>query len=243
MNIILFTRHELDTGLSRDDERIRHIRQVLKCGPGDWFDAGIPDGPRGKARIVSIEDGGVTFEYELGREPPDLYPITLIIGMARPQTARRLLRELTSLGVERMWFAITDRSEKGYGKSKLWTSGEFRRHMRQGAEQAFSTRLPDVQRFESLDDALKRIGSERREGDHAKAALDNYEATCRLSEWNVVEKRMALVIGAERGWSGRERDLLRSSGFVLVGLGGRVLRVETAAVAAVTILLQKLGVM
>ena len=46
---------------------------------------------------------------------------------------------------------------------------------------------------------------------------------------------VTLALGPERGWSAAERNLLRSQGFTLVHLGTRVLRVETAVVAAVTL--------
>jgi RsmE family RNA methyltransferase len=42
-----------------------------------------------------------------------------------------------------------------------------------------------------------------------------------------------LAIGPERGWSTQERDFLRANGFSLCHMGQRVLRVETAVVAAV----------
>ena len=44
-----------------------------------------------------------------------------------------------------------------------------------------------------------------------------------------------LALGPERGWSARDRDALRSAGFTLVHLGQRVLRLETAVVAATAI--------
>ncbi|HEY1848006.1 MAG TPA: RsmE family RNA methyltransferase, partial [Opitutaceae bacterium] len=46
---------------------------------------------------------------------------------------------------------------------------------------------------------------------------------------------LALAFGPERGWSGAERDLLRARGFTLAHLGTRVLRTETAVVAALAI--------
>jgi RsmE family RNA methyltransferase len=242
MNLILLTKAELDAGLDHADERIIHIRDVLKCGPEDWFDIGIIDGARGKARMTLSEDGSAVFDYSMGEAPPDLFPITLIVGMPRPQTARRLLREMTSIGVRRLWFAVTDRSEKGYASSKLWTTDEYKRHVKQGAEQAFCTRLPDVQRFDSLNEAVAAASAQ---GDGDRIALDNYEAKGRLAEWHPTDNGggVTLVLGAERGWSGSERDMLRTNDYDMFDLGNRVLRVETAAIAASTIVLAKLGVM
>ena len=52
-----------------------------------------------------------------------------------------------------------------------------------------------------------------------------------------------LAVGPERGWSPRERELLREAGFRFVHLGERVLRVETAVVAAVSLVRARLGLM
>ena len=47
-------------------------------------------------------------EFELNETDPPLYPIELIVGLSRPQTNRRILREATSLGVRRLSFVQTD---------------------------------------------------------------------------------------------------------------------------------------
>jgi RsmE family RNA methyltransferase len=52
---------------------------------------------------------------------------------------------------------------------------------------------------------------------------------------------VVLAIGAERGWSDRERDLLEEAGFLRLSLGDRALRTETACVAATVIAIEKIG--
>ena len=110
----------------------------------------------------------------------------------------------------------------------------------QGAEQAFCTRLPDIERFDSL---IEAVAAASEHGQIDKVALDNYEARGRLSEWDPSSERVTLCLGAERGWSSPERDMLRENDYDIFDLGERVLRVETAAIAATTIILAKLGVM
>lgn len=231
MNIILFSQDELDNGLSRGDRRVDHILNVLRFTTGDWFDAGILNGTRGKARMASMNQEWVRFDWKPGDLPLPPYPITVLLGMPRPQTARRILRELTALGVAAIWFAQSDRSEAGYGTSKLWTTGEWERHLVTGAEQAFCTHIPTVERYDSIEQTVAVI-----ESGTLCLALDNYEFKGSLARVDVGERNIVLAIGAERGWSSRERDILRSARFQLVSLGPRVLRVETAAIAAVSIL-------
>lgn len=80
-----------------------------------------------------------------------------------------------------------------------------------------------------------------------RVALDNYEGVIPLLSYTVsgynpaAPPEMALAIGGERGWSAEERHALRQQGFTLAHLGERVLRTETAVVAALAILKAKLG--
>ena len=237
MNIVLFTLEETSRPLPLQDHRAQHILRVLRRGAGDSFDAGLIEGPRGKVTILAIDDAALRLDFSWGDEPPPLDPITLIVGLPRPQTARKILEEATALGVEAMHFVKTQRAEASYASSGLWTKDEWRRHLIDGAAQAFSTRLPRVtwgQTVGEVLDALPRDGT--------RLALDNYEAKVALSQ-AVLTTRVTIALGSERGWSSQERDLLRSQGFEIAHLGERVLRLETACVAAVAITKAKLGLM
>jgi RsmE family RNA methyltransferase len=235
MNIVLFTPEETSRPLSLQDRRAQHVLGVLRRGVGEEFDAGLIDGPRGKATIVAIDVSSLRLDFAWGAEPPTLDPITLIVGLPRPQTARKILEEATALGVEAMHFVTTRRGEASYARSKLWTTDEWRRHLVDGAAQAFSTRLPHVTSGEALGDVLNSLALGA-----TRLALDNYEASVPLSQ-AAVSAPLALALGPERGWSPEEREFLRASGFELVRLGERVLRLETACVAAVAIAKAKLG--
>jgi len=162
----------------------------------------------------------------------------LIVGLPRPQTARDILRDATALGVETLHFATTERGEPNYARSTLWSSGEWRRHLLAGAAQAFSTHVPGVTHGRSLTETLLTLAPD---GD--RLALDNYESAGPLSQRAGVTSRVTLAVGSERGWSEAERTLLRARGFDFVHLGERVLRTETACIAALTLVRAKLGLM
>jgi RsmE family RNA methyltransferase len=52
---------------------------------------------------------------------------------------------------------------------------------------------------------------------------------------------ITVAVGPERGWSGRERELLEKAGFQRLSLGKRALRTETACVAAAILAMEKIG--
>jgi len=237
VNIILFSPSEVELPLSRQDNRARHILAVLRRQPGDSFDVGLIDGPRGKATLVEVRDADLRLAFTWGQPPPPLAPIRLILGLPRPQTARDLLREGAALGVAGMDFVRTTRAEASYAQSSLWTSDEWRQLLTAGAAQAFCTRLPAVRHGHALADAIAALPA-----GCVRLALDNYEASAALADLALpAAPAVALALGAERGWSDDERALLREKEFRFVHLGARVLRMETACIAAVTLVKARQG--
>ena len=244
MNLILFNSAETERPLPRSDPRAIHVLDVLRRCEGDVFDAGLVDGPRGKATVVAIGAEALTLSFAWGAPPPPLDPITLIVGLPRPQTARKILQEATALGVTAMHFVATEKSEASYAHSTLWSSGEWRRHLIAGAEQAFDTRLPQITWSRSLAEVVAALPTAA-----TRLALDHYEAASPLSGCHLIDdNRIAaaaadavLAFGPERGWSARDRAFLRASGFALAHLGTRVLRTETAVVVAVALVKARLG--
>lgn len=243
MNLILFESDEIAKPLARSDPRAIHIFDTLRMKTGDRFDAGVVNGPRGKALITSIDATaiGLEFTIAIGARSPD--PIDLIVGMPRPQTARRILHDASALGARRIAFVATARSDPNYAKSRLWESGEWRRHLVDGAQQAFDTRIPLVGHGMSLATAINdAVAGEM-------IAFDNYEATAGFAavlragtrEKLHAGNSVTLAFGPERGWDTVDRERLRTSGFILASLGSRVMRTETAIVSAVAVLRAELG--
>ena len=237
MNIILFAKDELDIPLPLDDPRSTHVLKVIGCGKGDSFDIGLIDGPRGKARIAAIGKYGLRLEFHFSSSIPQLYPVVMLIGLPRPPSARRILKDLTAQGAAELHFVTTDRGEKSYLNSRLWSRQEYQRLLREGAEQAFCTRLPKVAVHTSLMACLELLEEET-----DRLALDNYESILSLRDYRPLHARCILAVGSERGWSSAERDLLRERGFILVSIGERVLKTETACIAGLVLVLDKLGI-
>ncbi len=235
MNLVLFESAELESPLPLADPRAQHILNVLRRAPGDTFIAGLVNGPLGTATLLSADTDTLHLAFTPEREPPPLPPITLLVGLPRPQTARDLLRDATTLGVACIHFVTTERADPNYAASSLWTTGEWHRHLLAGAAQACDTRLPKVTWTHSLASALAALPASTH-----RLALDNYEATCALSAAipnpePQIPTQTTLALGPERGWGPADRTALRAAGFTLCSLGDRVLRLETAAVAALTL--------
>jgi 16S rRNA (uracil1498-N3)-methyltransferase len=228
MNLLLFDEEELGSPLLRGDERFIHIKTILKSKEGDTLEAGIVNGRRGVLTLETIGPDGIEYGFLPGdRSEPPLKPLTMIIGCPRPPTARRLVKDLVSLGAGRLVFTDTDLNEKSYLQAKLWRDGLFKGAVREGAMQGKSTLIPPVDRFFSLKKALESLaGGETR-------LVPDLPGGPKLShvlagDWPAGRKAVA-AIGPERGWTDREREMLADHGFRSVTLGDRVMRTESAA--------------
>ena len=254
MNIILFEAHELTRPLARKDERTIHLLKVLRKRVGDSFEAGILEGERGTGRIENIRlDGSVSFSLSLNEEIlPDLYPLCLAVGFARPIQIRRILRDLSSMGVEAVNFMGTELGEKSYRDTKLFSDGGARSAMIEGAAQARDTRIPLLRVYKNLDEWLnERPWDKTRDGEEYNPfkvrplliAADNIRPEGSMANLSALGQPMVLAIGSERGWTDGERERLESAGFLRLSLGDRALRTETACIVAATIALEKMGVL
>jgi 16S rRNA (uracil1498-N3)-methyltransferase len=233
LNLFLIDQPVVELIWEATDKRTVHLRKVLLAGNGDLVDFGVINGPRGKGKVNWLKDGRVKLDFQWEKQHPnDLLPISLWVGLSRPQTCRKILVQAAALGVAELIFFDSDKGEPSYGRSSLWKE-EWFELLIQGTEQAFACHLPSCQRVSGLDEALS-VSSFHCQ---TRLALDVYEADGPLSP--ITEDTVGpvqLVIGSERGWSARERDWLRQNDFALNHLGDRVLRVETAMVAAVGML-------
>ena len=238
MNLILFEEEEFNSELPFDDPRALHIRDILRLEQGADFAAGIIGGSTGRARLVSRSKSGWNLQFTSLGEPEPLHPLTLILGCPRPPVAKRLLKDMSSMGLREIRVCSTDLNEKSYMGSKLWREGLWREALIDGAVQGGSTLIPALRTGGNLERVLEDIppGTER-------IAFDNEEGLRDFSSWNEDSDFTAalIAIGPERGWSSRERVVLDSAGFRRLQLGKRILRTETACSAAAALMLASMG--
>lgn len=231
MNLLLFEERAPKYQIEKNDRRLDHVRNVLRCRIGDTLCIGAVNGPKGTARIEEIRENQLILSASWeNAPPPPLPPIELWIALPRPQTARKILFEGTTIGVSAIRFFMAARSDPAYARSSLWSTDEWRQCCWRGAEQAFDTRLPEVSMDESTEICLQRASSTP-----TRWALDVYEGNQGLCEQEPGTTPLILALGPERGWASSDRSLLRDNGFALLHLGNRVLRLETAALAALLI--------
>lgn len=242
--MILFEQSELGARLPKRDERAMHLVKVLRKRAGDSFDAGVLGGRLGSGRILDIgADGSLAYELDLSSDPPPRHPVRIAVGFPRPIQLRRLLRDLSSLGVAAVDLLSTDLGEKSYRDTTLLSDGGARAALVEGAVQARDTLLPSLAVYPSLDAWLRAAPwrSSAAAGDVLLVAPDNVRPAGSMADLPVRGGSVVLAVGSERGWSDRERDALEAASYLRLSLGSRALRTETACVAAAVLAMEKIG--
>jgi RsmE family RNA methyltransferase len=246
VNLILFEAHELGKALPRRDERSVHLLKVLHKKTGDTFEAGLLDGGSGSGRIEKVSiDGSISFSFETEAPPIPRLPVHVGVGFPRPIQIRRLLRDLSSLGIEAVNLFGTELGEKSYRDTKLLDSGGARAALIEGAAQSRDTTIPALGVFPDLADWLRERPWEK-SASRSRAvpllvAADNVRPEGAMSRLTPTMRPVVLAIGSERGWTDYERDLLEEAGFLRLSLGSRALRTETACIAAAVLAIEKIG--
>lgn len=235
MNIILFDKGT--RSFKAGDERYEHLKKVLHCQVGTIFRGGEINGQVGKCTITEFDKSNITFSFEGVTDDSNLHPLTVLLAQVRPICMKRILRELVSLGIEKMILTHSDLGEKSYSESSLYTTDEYKAIMINGAMQGGHTGVSQAIFSASIEEAVKSVDKEC-----TLLLLDNVVGASRFKELDLKNKKVCIAVGPERGWSDRERKFLIDYGFTPVLMGNHILRTETASVAAVALSLEAMDI-
>ena len=222
------------TELALPESAAAHLSRVLRLTIGDECVLCNGDGRDHAARIVAQDKRGVRVAIESDRVIDNESPlrITLLQGVARGEKMDLILQKATELGVSAIAPLWSQRSEvKLDGERAAKRLAHWRGVVTSACEQCGRARVPEVAAPVALAAALEAlpVGGLRLildpEGELALNAmsLDSHE-------------HVALAVGPEGGWSPTDREQLRAAGFQGLRLGPRILRTETAGLAALAIM-------
>ena len=218
-----------------------HICRVLRLGPGDLIELFDGTGNGYRARIVSGNPTSVRLAIEaafpLARESG--VRITLAQAMLKDRKMDDLLRPLTELGVDCWMPFYAARSVpviKGKGLDKRVVRWE--KIALEAVKQCRRGRIPEISPVETLDAVF-----EASDGFDLKLIFwEETPGAFQLPADALTDvKRVMVVIGPEGGFSEDEVRQARERGFLTAGLGPRILRAQTAALAAFTLVQYCLG--
>ncbi len=229
MNILLLTQQEK---ISEDTYEITqnkflHIKNILKVIINQKLFAGRLDGLMGDAIVHQINEDSIIVKTQFEKKPPSPLPITLILALPRPKMLKRILRNVSMLGVKEIYLINTYKVEKSFWNSELLKNKKYENYFLQGLEQSRDTVMPKLylkDRFKPfVEDELPGIIK----GSTALLAHPGKYPTFPQG----IRESLVLAIGPEGGFIDYEVSKLEEVGFKTVACGERILRMETAVVS------------
>ena len=216
-----------------------HLVRVLRLREGDECLLFNGDGHDYGARITSAGKREVTVlilsALRIDNESP--LRITLVQGIARGEKMDLILQKATELGVAGVVPVLAERTEV---KLDAERTGKRMAHwcsvIVSACEQSGRAQLPALAPPATLAAAAGVL-----HGIALKLILDPGGEHLLSSLLAPADHQLAIAIGPEGGWSPRDRERLRAAGFTGLRLGPRVLRTETAGLAAIAALQSRFG--
>jgi len=235
MNIILIENDELSEGhVVLNDHRAKHIVKVLKSRVGDSLRVGVVDGEMGEGTVTAVTAKFpfvVELTVQLTDQAPAVPALDLLLALPRPIMLKRVLSQVTALGVGRIYLVNANRVEKSFWDAGILEENEYRPHLIHGLEQAVDTRLPQIQTFRHfrpfVEDHLPQLAAEY---SHLLLAHPFTDQTLPRS-LSGGRKRILYAVGPEGGWVDFEVEKFLAAGMHPFSIGARVLKVDTAVVA------------
>ena len=222
-----------ETTAALTGEQAAHLIRVLRAEPGMEFDM-VAGGKLFRAVLTECANDIARFELLQEMEADGALPITLLLSVFKFDRMEWAIEKATELGVERIVPVIASRTEKHLALASAKRVERWRRIAREAAQQSRRSDVPAIEDAQPLKTALKR------EQAGAKLLLSESEQSVMLSaalrEESTREGRaLQMAFGPEGGWTQQEASLFEAEGWKSVSLGPRILRAETAAIAATAI--------
>jgi 16S rRNA (uracil1498-N3)-methyltransferase len=212
-----------------------HLVRVLRVRVGQEFDVTAGSDVR-RGRVVSVDENRV--EFELGEEVPTVAipNVTLVLSIFKFDRMEWAIEKCTELGVARIIPVIARRTEAHLAAAAEKRGERWVRIAKQAAEQSRRSAPPQISGPMKLKDAVGLSGKVRivlAESEEEVTLPDALAATAAGDD-------VVLAVGPEGGWADTEIDLFRQAGWASASLGGTILRAETAAIAAMAVVLSRL---
>lgn len=212
-----------------DEDSAHYLRAVLRLKKGQLITLfnGAGGEYQGQATEVSRKHVFVELQSFIDRSVESELQVILGLGISRGDRMDFAIQKSIELGITQITPLQTERTvvqikaEKGQNKVRHW-----QRIAQHAAEQSGRTLRPKVNDVQRIDNWVKQQAG-------LKIFLDPL-ATVTLKQLQAKDNQVTLLAGPEGGFSEHERELAQRAGFIPVQLGPRILRTETAALAAIT---------
>ena len=225
------TGHPSQAALTGD--QAAHLARVLRAEPGQFFDV-VANGFLHRAEITAVSESEVLFTLHEELEADAALPIHLLLAVFKFDHFEWAIEKATELGVAHITPILARRTEKHLALAAAKRVERWRRIALESAKQSRRTDIPEIHDPTILAHGLQL------ETSGLRILLSETEQTLTLtaalnSQLKTHNSQLSIAIGPEGGWTPEEMSLFATHSWTAVTLGPRILRAETAAIAAIAI--------
>ena len=214
-----------------------HLTRVLRVQPGSEADV-VAGGRVFHAEVAAVSPTEVRFNLIAEVQSDPALPLTLMLAVFKFDRMEWAIEKATELGVAAIAPVIAHRTEKHLAQSAEKRAARWRRIAHEAAQQS---RRSDVPLIYPPVPLAARV---REPSDSNRLVLAEQEriTTLRFAVGEILASTAAempafeIAVGPEGGWTPTEEALFDANGWRAVSLGPRILRVETAALAALAVI-------
>jgi 16S rRNA (uracil1498-N3)-methyltransferase len=220
-----------------------HMARVLRATAGMEADV-VAGGHVFHAEVAAVTADEIRFNLLAEVQADPALPVTLVMAVYKFDRMEWAIEKATELGVAAIAPVIARRTEKHLAQAAGKRVERWRRLAVEAAQQSRRSDVPQIYDPVSLSERVKAASAAT--GDAARSAtivLAEQERTTTLRRAVEDALRQAgsempaleIAIGPEGGWAAEEEALFDANGWRAASLGPRILRAETAALAALAV--------
>lgn len=224
-------------------EEAHHAIHVLRVRVGEsvrLFD-GLGAFYNGRVADIAKKSISIAIENRIESQAEPCARLILMVGLLKGRALDFLIQKSVEIGVSDLVLFQADRSVARMSRGGEESNDRCENQVVSACKQCGRARLMDVRAIGSLEEALASIP----EKSSRYVFWEDFEAGEEPAPVRLGEVRsssaICAMIGPEGSFTPGEIELIRSAGFVPCSLGPRVLRSETAALAAAALLLYQAG--
>lgn len=221
-----------------------HLAHVMRSKVGDHIVVADDEGKVGEYVMTGFTESTVSLDLVQYIDENTESPVEIILAQCLPKGDKLELitQKATELGINTIVPLTSDNCVVRYDAKKAKAKQDkWQKIANEAGKQCGRSQLPQVQEIQPLKQWLTEMSGQKT--DFAICMCYENEEQTGIKELlnRCSQKRFAIVIGPEGGFSLAEAEFAQKLGIPSVSLGNRILRAETAAIAAMAIIQYEKG--
>ena len=215
-----------------NDDDIHHVLHVMRMKKDDEIEV-VDEGRLYLCRLMNTNPLEVVVIHEIKSDVELNEEVTLLFALTKGDKIDLVMQKACELGVKKIALVQTERCVVRYESKDIEKKiSRYQKILKEASEQSHRLIIPELIGVFNLKNLPKEALSDLNYVAYEKDANDTTSAFMNLKKG----KSISVLVGPEGGFSEEEINFLTKQGFIRTSLGKRILRAETAAIYALSVI-------